>query len=170
MYVTCPNHNPHPSWSQTITSFYPMISIEEAEQSRKGMRGNGEEKGKDRPLLRGLRLAVPWLCLRLSTHCMESQGGNSFFKRSGSQPLSSPALLLPLLDLDLLLCQLFLATLPPASPWLRSIHHHPCVSHTQAVWGSECCDEISPYLKKVASAFINSVKLGSGSSLCSMRT
>lgn len=119
------------------------------------MGGDGKVKGKDQPLLKGLRLAVPWLCLRLSTRCMESQGGNSFFKGSGSQPL-----LLPLLDLDLLLGQLFLATLPPASPWLRLINHHPCVSHTQAVWGSKCCDEISPYLKKVASAFINSVKLG----------
>lgn len=165
MYVTCPNLNPHPSWSQIIISFYPMISIEEAEQSREGMGGDGKVKGKDRPLLKGLRLVVPWLCLRLSTRCMESQGGNSFFKGSGSQPL-----LLPLLDLDLLLGQLFLATLPPASPWLRLIHHHPCVSHTQAVWGSKCCDEISPYLKKVASAFINFVKLGSGSSLCSMIT
>lgn len=49
MYVTCPNLNPHPSWSQIITSFYPMISIEEAEQSREGMGGDGrgwEGEGK----------------------------------------------------------------------------------------------------------------------------
>lgn len=111
---------PTPLLAQIINSFYPMTSIEEAEQSWEGMGGAGKVKGKDRPLLKGLTLAVPWFCLRLSTRCVESQGGQLIL-----QPLFSLALLLPLLDLDLLLCQLFLATLPPASHWLRPINHHP---------------------------------------------